>query len=195
MPHGRIAGCEHPIQSHHPNKPWGSIMVLREICAKVLIDFGVSNVPAIAVGREQLPLPRLDPGRRANAVGACGYGLHSAAVHYHRGFRSPSLDQFHLRHYSKSVGDGISISSHSSGLVLRWRCRFSRLICKHKPVGSRTGEVFRRSSLAIAPRFLWECLSSQTANPFPAPATSHPACGFSALGAPVCLMLGHDRRV
>jgi hypothetical protein len=36
-------------------------------------------------------------------------------------------------------------------------------------VGSRTGAVFRRSSLAIAPRFLWECLSSQTVNPFPAP--------------------------
>ena len=42
---------------------------------------------------------------------------------------------------------------------------------KHMPVGSRTGAVFRRSSLAIAPRFLWECLSSQTVNPFPAPTT------------------------
>jgi hypothetical protein len=30
-----------------------------------------------------------------------------------------------------------------------------------KPVGSRTGAVFRRSSLAVAPRFLWECLNSQ----------------------------------
>jgi hypothetical protein len=59
---------------------------------------------------------------------------------------------------------------------------------KCKPVGSRTGAVFRRFSLAIAPRFLWECLSSQTVNPFPAPATSHPACGFPALGAPVCLV-------
>ena len=48
--------------------------------------------------------------------------------------------------------------------------------------------MFRRSSLAVAPRFLWECLSSQTVNPFPAPATSHPACGFPALGAPVCFM-------
>src|SRR5664279_5151957 len=56
------------------------------------------------------------------------------------------------------------------------------------PVGSRTGAVFRRSSLAVAPRFLWECLSSQTVNPFPAPATSHPACRFPALGAPVCLV-------
>src|SRR5208283_4680686 len=56
------------------------------------------------------------------------------------------------------------------------------------PVGSRTGAVFRRSSLAVAPRFLWECHSSQTVNPFPAPATSHPACRFPALGAPVCLV-------
>jgi hypothetical protein len=57
-----------------------------------------------------------------------------------------------------------------------------------KLVGSRTGAVFRRSGLAVAPRFLWECLSSQTVNPFPAPATSHPACGFPALGAPVCFV-------
>ena len=55
-------------------------------------------------------------------------------------------------------------------------------------VGSRTGAVFRRSDLAVSPRFLWECLNSQTMNPFPAPATSHPACGFPALGAPVCLV-------
>ena len=53
-------------------------------------------------------------------------------------------------------------------------------------VGSRTDAVFRRPGLAVAPRFLWECLSSQTVNPFPVPATSHPACGFPALGAPVC---------
>jgi hypothetical protein len=45
-------------------------------------------------------------------------------------------------------------------------------------VGSRTGAVFRRSGLSVAPRFLWECLNSQTVNPFPAPATSHPACGL-----------------
>jgi hypothetical protein len=64
----------------------------------------------------------------------------------------------------------------------------SRLICKHWPVGSRTGAVFRRSGLSVAPRFLWECLNSQTVNPFPAPATSHPACGFPALGAPVCFV-------
>ena len=40
----------------------------------------------------------------------------------------------------------------------------------------------------FAPRFLWECLISRTVNPFPAPATSHPACRFPALGAPVCLV-------
>jgi hypothetical protein len=57
-----------------------------------------------------------------------------------------------------------------------------------KPVGSRTGAVFRRSGLSVAPRFLWECLTSQTVNPFPAPAASHPACRFPALGAPVCLV-------
>jgi hypothetical protein len=42
--------------------------------------------------------------------------------------------------------------------------------------------------LAVTPRFHWECLSSQTVNPFPAPATLHPACGFPALDAPVCFV-------
>jgi hypothetical protein len=45
-----------------------------------------------------------------------------------------------------------------------------------------------KAGLSVSPRFLWECLSSQTVNPFPAPATSHPACGFPALGAPVCFV-------
>ena len=40
------------------------------------------------------------------------------------------------------------------------------------PVGSRAGAVLRRSGLAVAPRFLWECLSSPTVSPFPTPATS-----------------------
>jgi hypothetical protein len=43
---------------------------------------------------------------------------------------------------------------------------------------------FRRSSLSVAPRFRWECLTNRTVNWFPAPATSHVACGFPALRAP-----------
>ena len=35
-----------------------------------------------------------------------------------------------------------------------------------------------------SPRFLWECLTSQTVGPFPAPATSNAACGFPALRFP-----------
>ena len=53
-------------------------------------------------------------------------------------------------------------------------------------VGSRTGAVLRRFSLAVAPRFLWECLISHTVSWFPAPATSNVACGFTALRSPVC---------
>src|SRR6202162_1482783 len=53
-------------------------------------------------------------------------------------------------------------------------------------VGSRTGAVLRRFSLAVAPRFLWECLNIQTVSWFPAPATSNVACGFPALRSPVC---------
>src|SRR5258708_6344017 len=61
-------------------------------------------------------------------------------------------------------------------------------ITPHKGGGWRTGGVFRRFSLAVAPLFLGESLNSKTVNPFPPPATSHPACGFPALGAPVCLV-------
>jgi hypothetical protein len=40
--------------------------------------------------------------------------------------------------------------------------------------------VRRRSGLSVAPRFLWECLTSPTVRPFPAPATSNGAGGFPA---------------
>ena len=40
-------------------------------------------------------------------------------------------------------------------------------------VGSRAGAVLRRRGLSVSPRFLWECLTSRTVSPFPAPATSH----------------------
>jgi hypothetical protein len=52
-------------------------------------------------------------------------------------------------------------------------------------VGSRTGAMLRRFGLAVAPRFLWECLTSKTVSWFPAPATSNAACGFPALRSPV----------
>ena len=51
---------------------------------------------------------------------------------------------------------------------------------------SRTGAMLRRCSLAVAPRFLWECLNSQTVSWFPAPAASNVACGFPALRSPAC---------
>src|ERR1039458_389453 len=53
-------------------------------------------------------------------------------------------------------------------------------------VGSRTGAALRRFSLAVAPRFLWECLISRTVSWFPAPAASNPSCRFPAMGLPVC---------
>jgi hypothetical protein len=53
-------------------------------------------------------------------------------------------------------------------------------------VGSRTGAALRRFSLAVAPRFLWECFSSQTVSQFPAPASSNPSCRFPAMGLHVC---------
>src|SRR5215472_2145591 len=53
-------------------------------------------------------------------------------------------------------------------------------------VGSRAGAAFRRFSLSVAPRFLWECLTNRTVNPFPVPASLNPAGGFPALGFPAC---------
>ena len=53
-------------------------------------------------------------------------------------------------------------------------------------VGSRTGAELRRLRLSVAPRFLWECLTSRTVSRFPAPASSNPAGRFPALRFPVC---------
>ena len=50
--------------------------------------------------------------------------------------------------------------------------------------GRGLAPMFRRFGLAVAPRFRWECLTNRTVNWFPAPATSHVACGFPALRAP-----------
>jgi hypothetical protein len=51
-------------------------------------------------------------------------------------------------------------------------------------VGSRNGAILRRSGLAGAPRFLWECLINRTVSWFPSPATSNGACRFPALRSP-----------
>ena len=42
----------------------------------------------------------------------------------------------------------------------------------------------------FAPRFLWECLTNRTVNPFPAPATSNRAYRFPALGSPARFTTG-----
>ena len=57
-------------------------------------------------------------------------------------------------------------------------------------VGSRTGAMLRRFSLSVAPRFLWECLTSQTVSSFPVPASSNPSCRFPAMGLPACFVSG-----
>jgi hypothetical protein len=56
----------------------------------------------------------------------------------------------------------------------------------HTLVGSRASAILRRFRLAVAPRFLWECLISRTVSWVPAPATSNPSCRFPAMGLPVC---------
>jgi hypothetical protein len=81
------------------------------------------------------------------------------------------------------------------GLFAVGRIRFARGTARYPTwreperralVGSRTGARRRRFSLSVAPRFLWECLTSRIVRWFPAPASSNPACRFPALGFPVC---------
>ena len=72
------------------------------------------------------------------------------------------------------------ISDPTAGLKRRVRAASTGL------VGSRTGAMLRRFGLSVAPRFLWECLTSRTVNWFPAPAASNPSCRFPAMGLPAC---------
>jgi hypothetical protein len=52
------------------------------------------------------------------------------------------------------------------------------------PVGSRTGAVVLRSFLVCIQGFPFRARLGVSVTPFPAPATSHVACGFAALRAP-----------
>ena len=52
------------------------------------------------------------------------------------------------------------------------------------PVGSRTGAVVLRSLLVCIRGFPLRARLGVSVTPFPAPATSHVACGFAALRAP-----------
>jgi hypothetical protein len=52
------------------------------------------------------------------------------------------------------------------------------------PVGSRTGAVVLRSLLVCIQGFPLRARLGVSVTPFPAPATSHVACGFAALRAP-----------
>jgi hypothetical protein len=56
-------------------------------------------------------------------------------------------------------------------------------------VGSRASAILLRFRLAVAPRFLWECLISRTVSWVPVPAPSNPSCRFPAMGLPVCFRL------
>lgn len=56
--------------------------------------------------------------------------------------------------------------------------------CKPDLFGSRASTILRRFRLSVAPRFLWECLTSRTVSWFPAPTTSNPSCRFPAMRVP-----------
>jgi hypothetical protein len=76
-----------------------------------------------------------------------------------------------------------------SGVSVRTREARNRRWCEveHREiVGSRTGAKLRRLRLSVAPRFLWECLTSRIVSRFPSPASSNRAGRFPALSFPVC---------
>jgi hypothetical protein len=71
---------------------------------------------------------------------------------------------------------------------MRERRRSGR--CKPSPGRVKEWRLRRRCGLSVAPRFLWECLTSRTISWFPSPATSNRTCGFPADGFPTTF----DRR-
>ena len=106
----------------------------------------------------------------------------------HRLLPSPGVTR--LRQYDEPlrhpIRPGLSLAScqliHTAITAGTSRVAFGPLCL----VGSRTGAPLRRFSLFVAPRFLWECLTSRIVSRFPTPASSNPACRFPALGFPVC---------
>ena len=121
------------------------------------------------------------PAARIIAVGRVafrsGYGVGALIANFRSSIPSPSFPLFTLHWRPR----GIQCKTRGRAE------RYSFLVrLFHPQVGSRTGAAFRRFSLSVAPRFLWECLTSRTVNPFPAPASSNPAGGFPALGFPAC---------
>ncbi len=94
-------------------------------------------------------------------------------------------------HGTNDIPVGVKFSTNPSQKCGKQRGEFQRFdrwmrIREPCSVGSRTGAGRRRLSLSVAPRFLWECLTSRIVRWFPAPASSNPACRFPALGFPVC---------
>src|SRR5215472_5024902 len=79
---------------------------------------------------------------------------------------------------------GKKSKEHQAGPVRgRLVCNFRLVRLFHSLVGSRTGAMLRRFDLSVAPRFLWECLHSQTVSSFPVPASSNPSCRSTQIDA------------
>ena len=55
----------------------------------------------------------------------------------------------------------VPFGRHCDGPLLKW----SQTLRRRAMVGSEAGAVLHRSGLSVAPRFLWECLTSQTVSP------------------------------
>jgi hypothetical protein len=117
------------------------------------------------------------------------YGLRGPAFAYSRRrvWRSPGSRAccFLACAGSQTTQDQTATRDHAAAVLPSSYSEGSRHPDLPAFVASRTGAILRRSCLAVAPRFLWECLTSKTVSWFPAPATSNAACGFAALRSPV----------
>src|ERR1035437_1799530 len=99
---------------------------------------------------------------------------------------SPSCPKPH----DTASASGNTLKERDAGCICC--CQWKRVVvpfainscCRNAPLDIReANERPRRGESSLE-----EFLGSRTVNPFPAPATSHPACGFPALGAPVCFV-------
>jgi hypothetical protein len=81
-------------------------------------------------------------------------------------------------------------SSHISRCLLqdsgpRWVAFCFLVGLFHSLVGSRTGGILQRFRLSVAPRFLWECLTSRTVSLVSSPRLIKPIVPISSNGLPV----------
>jgi hypothetical protein len=86
--------------------------------------------------------------------------------------------------YKRTSAAGSNLSVNRSNIACQLHQQFDWAPRPLAPVESRTGAVVLRSLLVCIQGFPVRARLGVSVTPFPAPATSHVACGFPALRAP-----------